>query len=145
MAASEFKRLWTMGFSCSNTSISITLKTFLKHTRQRQIASLLLLCKQGNVFDLFFQEQLKKKKTIKINLICFLAVIHTLIKAKIHCEIFLSDYFMKHSLMCIDEDTLWNISFRVFHETQFNVYFIAFNLISWNSYKICKKSPYELW
>ena len=34
---------------------------------------------------------------------------------------------------------LWNISFRPFHETQFNAYFITFNLISWNSYKICKK------
>ena len=37
------------------------------------------------------------------------------------------------------EDTLWNISFRLFHETQLNVYFITFNLISWNSLKICKK------
>ena len=34
---------------------------------------------------------------------------------------------------------MWNISFRLFHETQFNVYFITFNLISWNSYKIYKK------
>ena len=50
-----------MEFSCSNTSISVTLRTFVKYTRQRQIAFLLLLCKQGNVFDLFFQEQSKKK------------------------------------------------------------------------------------
>ena len=39
------------------------------------------------------------------------------------------------------EDTLWNISFRLFHETQFNTYFITFNLISWNSYKISKEEP----
>ena len=38
-----------------------------------------------------------------------------------------------------EEDTLWNISVRLSHETQFNAYFIAFNLISWNSFKICKK------
>ena len=56
----EFKCLWKMGISCSNISISI--KTFPKHTFQRQIASLLLLCKQGNVFCLFFQEQLNKTK-----------------------------------------------------------------------------------
>ena len=37
------------------------------------------------------------------------------------------------------EDTQWNISSTLFHETQFNTYFITFNLISWNSYKICKK------
>ena len=36
------------------------------------------------------------------------------------------------------EDTLWNISFRLLMK-QFNVYFITFSLISWNSYKICKK------
>ena len=29
--------------------------------------------------------------------------------------------------------------FELFHEAQFNVYFITFKLISWNSYKICKK------
>ena len=56
----EFKCLWKMGISCSNISISITLKTFLKHTFQCQIASLLLLCKQGNVFCLFFQEQFQE-------------------------------------------------------------------------------------
>ena len=44
-------------------------------------------------------------------------------KARIHCKIVLWNYFMNHS---------------------FNVYFITsslitFNLISWNSYKICKK------
>ena len=39
---------------------------------------------------------------------------------------------------------MWNISFRLFHETQFNVYFITFNLISWNSYKICKKETPRL-
>ena len=44
-----------LGFPVSNTSTSITLKTFLKHTHQRQTASLLLLCKQGNFFNLFFQ------------------------------------------------------------------------------------------
>ena len=60
----EFKRLRTVGFSCSNTSMSITTKAFLKHTCQRQIASLLLLCKQGNIFNLSFQEQVKKKKNI---------------------------------------------------------------------------------
>ena len=49
-----------MGISSSNISISITLKTFLEHTFQRQIASLLLLCEQGNVFCLFFQETLNK-------------------------------------------------------------------------------------
>ena len=37
------------------------------------------------------------------------------------------------------EDSLWNISFRLFHETQFNAFFITFNLISWNSYNICKR------
>ena len=37
-----------------------------------------------------------------------------------------------------DEDTLWNISFRL-HQTQFNAYFTTFNLTSRNSYKICKK------
>ena len=37
------------------------------------------------------------------------------------------------------EYTLWNISFRLFHETQFNSYFITYNWISWNSRKICKK------
>ena len=41
--------------------------------------------------------------------------------------------------VALGEDTRWNISFRLFHETQFNVYFITFNLISWNSYKIYKK------
>ena len=41
------------------TSISVTLKTFLKHAFQCQIASLLLLRKQGNVFCLCFQEQLR--------------------------------------------------------------------------------------
>ena len=50
------------GISCSNISISITLKTFWKHTFQRQIASLLLFCKQGNIFCLLFQEQLNKTK-----------------------------------------------------------------------------------
>ena len=40
--------------------------------------------------------------------------------------------------ICKGEDTLWNISFRLIHETQFNVYFIKFNLISWNSCKICE-------
>ena len=40
------------------------------------------------------------------------------------------------------EDTLWNISFRLFHETQFNAYFITHNWISWNSCKICKKESY---
>ena len=34
-----------------------------------------------------------------------------------------------------------NISFRPFHEAQFNVYFITSNLTSWNSYKICKNEP----
>ena len=76
----KFKRLRKMGFSCWNIEISITLKAFLKHTCQCQIAFLLLLCKEGNIFDLFFQEQLKEKTLIKIKLICFLAVIHTLIK-----------------------------------------------------------------
>ena len=33
----------------------------------------------------------------------------------------------------------WNISFRLFRETHFNTYFITFNLISWNSCKMCKK------
>ena len=42
-------------------------------------------------------------------------------------------------LLIKSECTLWNISFRLFHETQFNAYFITFNLISWNSYDICKK------
>ena len=37
------------------------------------------------------------------------------------------------------KDTQLNISFRLFYETQFNVYFITFNLISGNSYKIYKK------
>ena len=37
------------------------------------------------------------------------------------------------------EDTLSNISFRHFTKHQFNAYFITFNLISWNSYRICKK------
>ena len=37
------------------------------------------------------------------------------------------------------EDTLWNISFRLLYETQFNSYVITFNLISWNSYEVCKK------
>ena len=37
------------------------------------------------------------------------------------------------------EDTLWNISFRLFHETKFNTYFITCNLITWILYKICKK------
>ena len=36
-------------------------KHFLKYTRRRETASLLLLCKQGNVFNLCSQEQLKKK------------------------------------------------------------------------------------
>ena len=36
--------------------------------------------KWGCPFDLFFQEQFLKKALIKINLIWFLAVIHTLIK-----------------------------------------------------------------
>ena len=49
-----------MGISCSNISISI--KTFPKHTFQQQIASFLLLCKQGNIFCLFFEEQLNKIK-----------------------------------------------------------------------------------
>ena len=34
------------------------------------------------------------------------------LKARIHCEIFLSDYFMKHSLMHISLHLIW------FHETQ---------------------------
>ena len=42
-------------------------------------------------------------------------------------------------LLIKSECTLWNISFRLFHETQFNAYFITFNLISWNSYDICKR------
>ena len=75
-----------MGFSCSSTSFSITLKAFLKHICQRQIGSLLFLCKQGNVFDLFFQEQLNKKTLIKINPICFLDVIHSLIKKLLYYE-----------------------------------------------------------
>ena len=37
-----------------------------------------------------------------------------------------------------------NISFGLFHETQFNVHFITFNLISWNSYKIWKRKPPRL-
>ena len=37
--------------------------------------------KWGCPFDLFFQEQFLKKALIKINLIWFLAVIHTLIKS----------------------------------------------------------------
>ena len=37
------------------------------------------------------------------------------------------------------EDTLWNISFRLFYETQINVFFITFYLISWNWYETCKK------
>ena len=41
--------------------------------------------------------------------------------------------------MAKGEDTLWNISFVLFHETQFNAYFITLSLISWHSYKICKK------
>ena len=72
--------------------ITITLKTFLKHTRQRQIACFLLLCKQGNLFNTFFREQFflqtknKKKTVIKIDLVCFLAVIHTLIKKLLYYE-----------------------------------------------------------
>ena len=58
-----------MVFCCSNTLISITLQTFLKHNCQHQIGSLLLLCKQGNVFDLFFQEHLKKKNKDKSDLL----------------------------------------------------------------------------
>ena len=42
--------------------ITITLKTFLKHTRQRQIACFLLLCKQGNLFNTFFREQFSLQK-----------------------------------------------------------------------------------
>ena len=44
-------------------------------------------------------------------------LLYMIIKAMIHCEIYLSGYLMK----------------------EFNAYFITFNLISWNSYKICKK------
>ena len=43
-----------------------------------------------------------------------------------------------------DEDTLWNISFRLFHGTQFNVYFITWNLISWNHIKYLKRKPSRL-
>ena len=50
----------------------LTLKTFLKYTCHRQIAFLLLLCKQGNVFNLFFYGTIEEEKTlIEINLICF--------------------------------------------------------------------------
>ena len=48
-------------------------------------------------------------------------------------------YIHYQSQVFLGEDTLWNISFRLFHKTQFNAYFITFKLISWNSYKICKK------
>ena len=51
-------------------------------------------------------------------------------------------YCLKFSEITKGENTLWNISFRLFHETQFNVYFITFNLISWNSYEICKKEAF---
>ena len=37
------------------------------------------------------------------------------------------------------QDTLWNISVSLFHETQFNAYFFTFNLISWNSYITSKE------
>ena len=46
---------------------------------------------------------------------------------------------LKVTVIYKGEDTLWNISFRLFYETQFNVYFITSNLISRNPYKICKK------
>ena len=50
-----------MRFSCSSTSLSITLKTFLKHTCQCQIASLSLYVNKEMFSISFFQEQLKKK------------------------------------------------------------------------------------
>ena len=42
------------------------------------------------------------------------------IKARIHCKLFFSDYFIKH---------------------QFNAYFITFNLNSWNYIKCVKRKP----
>ena len=39
------------------------------------------------------------------------------------------------------ENTLWNISLD-FHETQFNGYFITFNLVSWISCKLCRKESF---
>ena len=46
------------------------------------------------------------------------ANLFTSLKVRIHCEIFLSNYFMKHSLIRIS---------------------LHLVLISWNSYKICNK------
>ena len=44
------------------------------------------------------------------------------------------------------EDTLWNISFRPFHETQFNVYFITLHYIWFHEIhiKYVKKKPPRL-
>ena len=39
------------------------------------------------------------------------------------------------------EDTRWNISFRLFHETQFNAYFIIYDWISGNPCKYVKRNP----
>ena len=57
-------------------------------------------------FYLFFQEHLKKKTLIKINLICFLTVIHTLIKKLFYYkEIF-------NNTLCIQEKNNNMLSFN---------------------------------
>ena len=99
----EFKHLWTMGFSCSNSSISITLKTFL-----------LLLCKQGNVFDLFYQEWLRKKTSIKINLIYFLALIYTLIEKLLYYQEIFNNTYTQEKNRIVHAFGIWLI-FPFYH------------------------------
>ena len=50
-------------------------------------------------------------------------------------------FFEAAQTFTIGMDTLWNNSFRLFHETQFSAYFITFILISRNSCKYVKKNP----
>ena len=55
--------------------------------------------------------------------LCFIKIMHNLIccskvrllKARIHCEIFLSVYFMKHSLMHISLHLIWFHEIHIWH------------------------------
>ena len=70
--------------------------------------------------------------SLSINLKNICTKLDSCLKVFIYVMILFSEKFLNARIH-------WNISFRLFHETQFSVYFITFNMISWNSYKICKK------
>ena len=59
-------------------------------------------------------------------------------------SVFFFFFLFYHFEECKGKDTLWNISFRLLHETQFNAYFITYNWISRNSCKICEKESLYL-